>query len=289
MSARRYSESQWGDMIGAYLAGATQEAAAAIHGASRMAIQFQLQSRGIPIRPKFDRPTVDETRFRDMGTEEEAYWLGFLYTDGCLCTDPRPVVRLSLAQRDREHVHEFARFLGARHAPTDGDYTNHCPSGRVRLTSYACQSPALVENLMRQGMHPRKTWTITPWVGPPELMRHFWRGCIDGDGCICYKPKRRKWEVSLAGNEAMCRGLSAFVAAHTGRSGCVVEDRRSYTGRMFSVRWDGNPNARAVASLLYSEAGVSLARKREAAAAVMVPLPAVRIGRPPRGGELVAP
>jgi hypothetical protein len=258
------SEGQWQEILSAYNAGATLKEAAAVHGVTWSALHQQLKARGIQSRPRWDRPTVDETRFRDMTTEAEVYWLGMLYTDGCLSTHPHPRVTLSLAIRDREHVHKFARFLNARHEPHDYNSPSRKGCG---VTQYSCQSAALVENLARQGMHDRKTWTITPWQGPEHLMRHFWRGCVDGDGCIRYTAAKNQWEVSFVGNETMCRGLLAFVRSHGHQEGGVYEDKRGYSNgeRFYMAMWGGNRSAKAVAELLYAGATVGLDRKVELA------------------------
>lgn len=260
---KRYAAAQWDDMVSAYLEGATQKEAAAIHGATQGGIRRCLKARGIPLH----RP-ADENCFRSMATEEEAYWLGFLYTDGCIQAKAN-VVSLQLAVKDREHVHKFARFLKARSQPRDREYRN---KGKMRrATFFACYSASVVANLIRAGMHDRKTWTITPWDGPPDLMRHFWRGCLDGDGSLYVaKRQRGEWGVAFIGNESMVRGFSAYVAHAGGRPGSTCpHNRPSPTGNQcWSVSWGGNGNARFIASLLYSGAAVYLDRKKAAADAI---------------------
>jgi DNA-binding transcriptional regulator WhiA len=56
--------------------------------------------------------TVNEAVF-DTITEESAYWLGFLMADGSINTGKtgNPRIALTLAERDREHLVKFRKFL----------------------------------------------------------------------------------------------------------------------------------------------------------------------------------
>jgi len=52
---------------------------------------------------------VNHDYFSSITTEEQAYWLGFIATDGCIMPDG--LLSLSLNVQDREHLIQFRRDL----------------------------------------------------------------------------------------------------------------------------------------------------------------------------------
>ena len=40
---------------------------------------------------------------------------------------------------------------------------------------------------MSHGITAKKTDALQPWDGPADLMPHYWRGLIDGDGSITHQ------------------------------------------------------------------------------------------------------
>lgn len=120
-----------------------------------------------------------------------AYVLGLVATDGCIHapeTDPRTGRRkgaiLAFAQRDRELLDKVCRLMrcdatvsfspGRRFSTTVAG-----PLYRVRITS-----ARLLTGLAELGIGPRKSRTMCFPPVPTELVRHFIRGCWDGDGSI---------------------------------------------------------------------------------------------------------
>lgn len=207
---------------------------------------------------------VDHTRFAAMDTEAEAYWLGFLATDGCV-GGTRAIVQLALAAKDGDHVTRFADFLRAETRPRTYTVTTKPPSQAewrdVRRTVFCVRSRLLVENLARAGVGANKTWTVRPWPGPPDLLRHYWRGCMDGDGTLGISRGNRHF--SYIGNEPMVRGIASFVEAKTGREAHLRRRTVSRSGQItWRAEWGGNLVAKAIAELLYRGATVSLPRKQ---------------------------
>ena len=69
----------------------------------RILIPYGLQVKSI--KKKYQ---LDENCFEKVETQEQAYWLGFLYADG---TNTGVSISLRLQERDREVTEEFRKFL----------------------------------------------------------------------------------------------------------------------------------------------------------------------------------
>ena len=126
--------------------------------------------------------------FNKIDSEEKAYWLGFLYADGCITHGE---CKLELSAIDKLHLEKFKQAL-------------NCNDKELRYrkekNSYILyfNSVALVQDLIRLGCMPRKTFLLTfPTYEqvPKTLIHHFMRGYFDGDGCICMR--RKKTNVNL--------------------------------------------------------------------------------------------
>ena len=69
---------------------------------------------GVDIRnyKEMSKFTVNHDSFNSIKTEEQAYWLGFMYADGYVSSG---YVGLSLAVRDSFHLEKFKSFLNSNH------------------------------------------------------------------------------------------------------------------------------------------------------------------------------
>lgn len=121
-------------------------------------------------------------------TDDSAYWTGFLMADGCVVRDPHGQMRVQvvLADVDRSHLTKLRDFLGSGHRISTVQYPAKSIRGRpVRAAtgvSFRVRSDRLAEDLSRYGVTPNKTHREC--VAGLENNRDFWRGYVDGDGCI---------------------------------------------------------------------------------------------------------
>jgi len=120
--------------------------------------------------------------FSKIDNEEKAYFLGFLYADGCIKDNGG--VTLSLHNDDAYMVKKFAAAIYIE--PESLKYDLHC-SRQTRIT---VSNKKIHKDLINLGLIPRKSLTIrfpTQQQVPDSLLRHFIRGVFDGDGCACFK------------------------------------------------------------------------------------------------------
>jgi len=120
--------------------------------------------------------------FDKIDTEEKAYWLGFLFADGNV-TKRGDVLNVNLQIKDKDHLQKLASVFN-KSLKTARDACR----GKIFMKSVlrVC-STYLCRSLIAKGIVPRKTYIDSDVFChvPKNLIRHFIRGNMDGDGCIC--------------------------------------------------------------------------------------------------------
>jgi len=125
--------------------------------------------------------------FDQIDSEIKSYWLGFLYADGSVGTSRnciRPdTLTVKLQYRDSEHLLKLASIFSRKIKLTNSRFNGKIyPQVVFRLFSiYLCNA------LISKGIVPRKTFIDSDVIShiPNNLLHHFIRGNMDGDGCIC--------------------------------------------------------------------------------------------------------
>lgn len=129
--------------------------------------------------------------FKYIDSEEKAYWLGFLYADGCITTDKKYII-LELSSEDLEHIKRFKDDIQA-HQKIRIYKRNNIEYARLCI---GCKE--MVLDLIKVGCIPHKTFNIVfpeANIIPKNLIRHFIRGVFDGDGCISITNRKKKNKI----------------------------------------------------------------------------------------------
>lgn len=258
------------EMVELYKAGRTFREVAGMVGRHRETVRRVLAGIGITRPPTVANRTyaVDESAL-DGSTPESRYWIGFILADGhvrVLDRGTKGDVTISLAKNDIGHVYSFRDHMRSSHPVVlSARETTYGPSEAATIRVH---SLALARRLGEYGLHSDKT---TSAVVPPFLTdcRDFWRGAIDGDGCLTYsRGERGGWHiaVSLCGTQSVCDGFAGFATRAIGpppKSG-------HYRVRQAKGHWRvtvTSHQALRIADVLYSDAAVSLPRKKATAEA----------------------
>lgn len=204
--------------------------------------------------------TLDENVF-DIVNEESAYWIGFLMADGCLYQSKKATWHLSvfLAERDRGHLEKLQAFLGSSHPLVTRHMKNSTACG------FRVSSRKIAEALMRFGVTPRKSKTAQ--VANLENDRHFWRGVVDGDGCLYTDKRYGTVSLSVIGSSMLMEQFAKFIRAHTDYKANVANTRKG----VFQVT-----AGMGAIEILYSNCTTALDRKREIAEAAIIRIEANR-------------
>jgi hypothetical protein len=214
----------------------------------------KLKRRGVAIRSPQDyiRLALDHTAF-DILTDEVAYWTGFLMADGCITQyrDETPQIRLELQAGDIAHLERFKAFLGAEHR-----IHSRAVNAKGRKYHYGTidvRSDAIAARLAKLGVVKNKT--LRTDAGVLSHNRHFWRGVMDGDGCLTWTSSYPA--VHVVGSETLMRQLCEHVAVATG----IETAPRKYTDRsVWTVCIYGRKACRLTV-YLYTEGDIALERK----------------------------
>ncbi len=197
--------------------------------------------------------TIDETVFEAI-TEQSAYWIGYLMADGNIYTGKtgNPRIGLTLAERDREHLVKFRKFLNC---------SNEISSKKSRLKGrtwiqYTLRaiSKRIADRLIEFGVTPSKS--LTAKVIGLENNRHFWRGVLDGDGYIKNKDGVDGDRVVVVGSYDLMPQFRDFIRSNIpGSIVRVKQDKRIYRLYIYSY------TARALVETLYHDCDIALDRK----------------------------
>lgn len=161
---------------------------------------------------------VDENYFNIINTEDKAYWLGFLYADGYIKKRKSNsyTVELCLAEIDLEHLKKFKKTL-----------KSNCTIRRkiVKLNNkefvayrLCISREKMYNDLINKGCIENKSLVLTfpnsDIFEDKNLVKHFIRGYVDGDGCIGIYGKNNTPHLSMLGTYDFLNGVLMWLKEH---------------------------------------------------------------------------
>jgi hypothetical protein len=161
------------------------------YGINTRKISQLLKDNNIEIRGR-RKFFYDENFFEVINTKLKAYWLGFLFADGCVRDVKKGyTLKVKLSQIDEFHLINFCKHLGfdkyeIRTEISKFKGTNdkwYQSTGKVLLIN----SKKIVKDLVKLGCYQNKTLTMNFPLINSELIPSFILGYFDGDGCITQK------------------------------------------------------------------------------------------------------
>lgn len=263
---------EWKDL---YEYGASTVQIGKAYGKDPSSVGAKLRRMGVVMRSnkinsrryKFENPRY----FQKIDTEKKAYFLGFMYADGYVTTKNSDnhsarSFGVSISKKDMHILEDFKKELGSTH-PVKVYNTYSGYSKGVEYVRLLIRNNDTCDDLISQGVVEKKTDIITRPKGVPyELIRHFIRGYIDGDGSIkMAKPERgkksKKFTVSILGTE----DILIFISEYFLENGLVRKvnsfGKRRSAQVVSHVEYGGNIQAQKILDHLYDGATVFLERK----------------------------
>lgn len=192
---------------------------------------------------------IDETFFDVIDTEEKAYFLGFLYADGCNATNRNAVI-LSLKKDDKEILEKLNSLLQPKKP------LGHTKSGQTTLI---ISNKHISQRLIELGCHRAKTYTLvfpSEKQVPKHLVRHFVRGYFDGDGWVGEKA------ICIVSTSNFCNSLAEILNRELNVNSYIRtrHPERKNNIRMLEL---SNKAARKFLNWIYKDSNIHLQRKYE--------------------------
>lgn len=198
--------------------------------------------------------------FEKIDTESKAYWLGFLYADGCILPVNKygeQAFKLALQEKDIDCIEQFKKDLNSTY-PIRKDVSKHNknPNHSVQVL-LEHRSQKTVDDLKKLGCIERKSLILTfPSENqvPSYLINHFIRGYFDGDGSISYSKKQNTYHICFTGTEKFIKKLSSYF-----NGGSVIKDKRKENSWYFNL--GGNLKIIEAYNFMYNNATRYMKRK----------------------------
>lgn len=131
------------------------------------------------------RRTVDESFFKTW-TPAMAWVLGLIYTDGCLVKPTRTSkFMVTVGQKEEELLEKLLVLL-----KSNAKLTFKPKRGITgALYTISINNEEIYADLQRLGLTPAKSLTLQFPDMPSDCVRHFIRGCWDGDGSVYFQKR----------------------------------------------------------------------------------------------------
>ena len=193
-----------------------------------------------------------------MNTEEQFYWLGFMYADGNISKEGNRIeMRLSI--NDINHLEKFRKFLQLTTEIRTGEING------IKFCHLSVRNKHLWNKLNSLGCVPNKSLILNfPKIQlftKKEYILHFIRGYIDGDGCLSLTKDNDKirTRISIIGTESFLTSVNKIF----GNKGYLrSKETNNYKNKAFELKFSDLPS-RKLARYLYENATVYLDRKYE--------------------------
>ena len=232
------------------------------YGINRKSIDRRLKELNIPAKKIIN---CNENIFDIIDTEEKAYWLGFIYADGYVCTNTY-TVGFSLNIDDKDTVLAFTNFMGFKGGCNISESHKF---GSKEKCGYMCSTVItnkhLWESLVSKGVVPHKSLILEfpkeEWFSDKQLIYHFLRGYCDGDGTLgVYRHSKTNpsMEESLmfVGTKQFLEGVQKYLG-----KGYLMQ-KPNCNEKTYRLGYS-TQKANNAAKLMYENATIYLPRKKK--------------------------
>ena len=235
------------------------------HGVGVTQLLQEFNKRGLLINRDdinaIKRYTFNNHFFDIIDNEEKAYFLGLLFADGCNF-EKNCTVSIQLQARDIDILEKFKLALLAEQ-PINARHTS--PKSKIKFKSYRLDlsDQYFSKCLSKHGMVQNKSLILEwPLVEIPDnLLRHFVRGFIDGDGSLFITKSRpskfgKRVGIQICGTLKFLTTMSANIKRVMSINGHIHK-----RGAIYELKIDRRNDVREIITWLYSDCSTYLDRK----------------------------
>lgn len=168
------------------------------------AVRAVLRKQNIQLKGKNANYPRNEYYFNQINTKEKAYWLGFLYADGCVHSNNNEI---SINITDNEHVEKFKQAIGAINHKTTITNDKRWKNAKT-LYQFSIKDAQLHSDLEKWGCVPQKSLKIEKIPNiPRDFISHFIRGYFDGDGSLHFLQGTNNFRISFVGTKSFLQDI----------------------------------------------------------------------------------
>lgn len=212
--------------------------------------------------------TINHSYFNIIDNEIKAYILGFFYADACN-NEKRSCINLTIQERDKPLLDRINKEMESDRPLAFNHIQKRYPN-RQNCFTLAINSKQISSDLARLGCFKCKSLTLkfpTNEQVPTELLRHFLRGMIDGDGSFGrYSVKgTRGYRMSaeLVSTDNFCLATAKILKTNLSIHCSIyaLNNKKSISTRRLSV--SGTQQVYRLIKWLYQDAKIFLPRKMD--------------------------
>ena len=159
-----------------------------------------LERNNIARNNKYKNINLNENYFEKIDSNDKAYFLGFMLTDGNVSLNEN-IIRLSLSSKDEEILNIFKEKTGNENKICIREDEKHSER------TFQLRSKKWKDDLAKYGVVPQKTFISEMPVLSTDMMPHLIRSMIDGDGWISFNSH----QIGFCGNEKTVNQLKEYL------------------------------------------------------------------------------
>lgn len=162
-----------------------------------------------------------------------AYVLGLIYTDGNITDSSIKMGRLTFAQNEKELIEKFLNLMGSDSKILYRRREKYENTTAGEMYYFHINSDIVYRQLLELGLTPNKSLSMTFPKISEDYIRHFIRGCWDGDGTVYIEKRNGNLKTAF-----VCGSLEfiTVLKEHLRKQGLsdvtLYEDRRSKKGNV---------------------------------------------------------
>lgn len=206
--------------------------------------------------------SLNKTYFDKINTEEKAYFLGFLYADGCNTMNS---VKIQVSETDKDILLKLRNRINSncKILPCKPSIVKNGNKSYISKKSYVLwlNSRYLCNKLLERGCMPRKTFKLIfpkSRILPKKLIRHFIRGYFDGDGSMCADKNKKGSKFYLIGRKAFCLEIKSILEKYLK---IELTFKKYGKQKYWTIHCGSIPNIKKILDYLYLDAKIYLNRK----------------------------
>jgi hypothetical protein len=208
---------------------------------------------------------IDLTYFEKIDKPEKAYFLGWIYSDGCL-DEKSKLFRISIQEKDKDILEKLMRLI-SNNAPIKFRKRNNNYDNCLRqdLVILQIKRIKIYNDLLKLGLYPNKSETLpfpTFSQVPEKFVFHFIRGYFDGDGCISVKHRENLVPLFSAGmvcSKSFAKTLMEILRNYKIKS-CIT--KKSTTDKVVDLRIPNNTDCINFLEKMYDDRGNLFLRRK---------------------------